>query len=59
MNMGKSIINFNEKKGFICDMDGVIYHVYCDKNVTKADLDQIAAGVTLDDGEIHAAFLSL
>ncbi|WP_178797619.1 pseudouridine synthase [Bacteroidaceae bacterium] len=31
-----------------------IYHVYCDKNVTKADLDQIAAGVTLDDGEIHA-----
>ena len=26
-----------------------IYHVYCDKNVTKADLDQIAAGVTLDD----------
>ena len=19
-------INFNEKKGFICDMDGVIYH---------------------------------
>ncbi len=21
-----SIINFNEKKGFICDMDGVIYH---------------------------------
>ena len=26
MNMRKSIINFNEKKGFICDMDGVIYH---------------------------------
>ena len=23
--MGTSI-NFNEKKGFICDMDGVIYH---------------------------------
>lgn len=22
--MGK--INFNDKKGFICDMDGVIYH---------------------------------
>ena len=20
------MINFNEKKGFICDMDGVIYH---------------------------------
>ena len=26
MNMGNSIIDFNEKKGFICDMDGVIYH---------------------------------
>ena len=26
MNMGKSVIDFNEKKGFICDMDGVIYH---------------------------------
>ena len=26
MNIGKSNINFNEKKGFICDMDGVIYH---------------------------------
>ena len=24
--MGNSIIDFNEKKGFICDMDGVIYH---------------------------------
>ena len=24
--MRKSIIDFNEKKGFICDMDGVIYH---------------------------------
>ena len=35
-----------------------IYHVYCDKNVTKADLDQIAAGVTLDDGEIHADAVS-
>ena len=35
-----------------------IYHVYCDKNVTKADLDQIAAGVTLDDGEIHADAIS-
>lgn len=31
-----------------------IYHVYCDKNVTKADLDQIVSGITLDDGEIHA-----
>ena len=35
-----------------------IYHVYCDKNVTKADLDQIAAGVTLDDGDIHADSIS-
>lgn len=35
-----------------------IYHVYCDKNVTKAYLDQIAAGVTLDDGEIHADAIS-
>ena len=24
--MEKTPINFNEKKGFICDMDGVIYH---------------------------------
>ena len=35
-----------------------IYHVYCDKNVTKADLDQIAAGITLDGGEIHADAIS-
>lgn len=35
-----------------------IYHVYCDKNVTKADLDQIAVGVTLDDGDIHADAIS-
>lgn len=35
-----------------------IYHVYCEKNVAKADLDQIAAGVTLDDGEIHADAIS-
>ena len=35
-----------------------IYHVYCDKNVTKADLDQIVSGNTLDDGEIHADAVS-
>ncbi len=35
-----------------------IYHVYCDKNVTKADLDQIAAGITLEDGDIHADEIS-
>lgn len=31
-----------------------IYHVYTDKNVTAADMRQIAEGITLDDGEIHA-----
>ncbi len=31
-----------------------IYHVYTDKNVTLADLHQIADGVTLEDGEIKA-----
>ena len=35
-----------------------IYHVFLDKNVTKADLDQIASGITLDDGEIHADAIS-
>ncbi len=35
-----------------------IYHVYCDKNVAKGDLDQIAAGITLEDGEIHADAIS-
>lgn len=31
-----------------------IYHVFCDRNVTKADLDQLVQGITLDDGEVHA-----
>ena len=31
-----------------------IYHVFCDKNVTAADLRQIAEGIMLEDGEIHA-----
>ena len=35
-----------------------IYHVYCDKNVTKADLDKIVSGITLDDGEVHADAVS-
>ena len=35
-----------------------IYHVHCDKNVTKADLEQIASGITLDDGEIRADAVS-
>ena len=35
-----------------------IYHVHLDKNLTKADMDQIAAGVQLEDGEIHADAIS-
>jgi 23S rRNA pseudouridine2605 synthase len=31
-----------------------IYHVTLDKNVTRADLDTIVSGVTLEDGEVHA-----
>ena len=31
-----------------------VYHVYLDKNVTAADMRQIAEGITLDDGEIRA-----
>ena len=31
-----------------------IYHVFCDRNVTAADMRQIADGIMLDDGEIHA-----
>lgn len=31
-----------------------IYHVYLDRNVTAADLRQIAEGITLEDGEIRA-----
>lgn len=31
-----------------------IYHVQTDKNVAKSDMDQIAAGIQLEDGEIHA-----
>ena len=35
-----------------------VYHVYLDKNVTAADLQQIADGVTLEDGEVHADAIS-
>ena len=35
-----------------------IYHVHLDKNLTKADLEQIAAGIQLDDGEVHADAIS-
>lgn len=35
-----------------------IYHVHLDKNLTKADMDQIAAGIQLDDGEINADAIS-
>ena len=31
-----------------------IYYVQTDKNVTKSDMDQIASGIQLEDGEIHA-----
>ena len=31
-----------------------VYHVYLDKNVTAHDIQQIADGITLDDGEVHA-----
>ena len=31
-----------------------IYHVYLDRNVTAHDLEEIANGITLDDGEIKA-----
>ena len=31
-----------------------IYHVFLDKNVTAADMRQIADGIELEDGEIHA-----
>ena len=32
-----------------------VYHVFLDKNVTAHDMQQIAQGIELDDGEIHAA----
>ena len=35
-----------------------IYHVHLDKNLTKADMEQIAAGIQLEDGEIHADAIS-
>ncbi|MDY5813240.1 MAG: pseudouridine synthase [Bacteroides sp.] len=35
-----------------------IYHVFLDKNLTKADMEQIAAGIQLEDGEIHADEIS-
>ena len=31
-----------------------VYHVFLDKNVTAHDMNQIAEGITLDDGEIKA-----
>ena len=35
-----------------------IYHVHLDKNLTKADMEQIVAGIQLDDGEIQADAIS-
>lgn len=31
-----------------------VYHVFLDKNVTAHDLQQIADGIQLEDGEVHA-----
>ena len=31
-----------------------IYHVFLDKNITAHDMQQIAEGINLEDGEIHA-----
>ena len=31
-----------------------IYHVFLDKNITARDMQQIAEGINLEDGEIHA-----
>lgn len=31
-----------------------IYHVFCNKNVSPEDIQKIAEGIQLDDGEIHA-----
>ena len=35
-----------------------IYQVTLDKNITKADMDQIASGIRLEDGEIRADDIS-
>ena len=35
-----------------------VYHVTLDRNVAHSDLEQIAAGVTLEDGEVHADAIS-
>lgn len=35
-----------------------IYHVFLDKNLTAADMKQIAEGVTLEDGDIKADAIS-
>ena len=35
-----------------------IYHVRLDKNLTAADMDKLATGIQLEDGEIHADAIS-
>ncbi len=35
-----------------------IYQVHLDKKLTRADMDQIASGIQLEDGEIHADAIS-
>ena len=35
-----------------------IYHIWLDRNITKEDMEKIAAGIELEDGEIHADAIS-
>ena len=35
-----------------------VYHVHLDKKLTRADMDKIATGIQLEDGEIHADAIS-
>ncbi len=35
-----------------------IYHVWTDKDISEEDMQRIADGITLDDGEIHADAIS-
>ena len=32
----------------------MVYHVFLDKNVTAHDMQKIAEGIELEDGEVHA-----
>lgn len=35
-----------------------IYHVWCDRDIAEADMQRIADGIELEDGEIHADAIS-